>query len=69
MGKSSGPPASECKADAFLFPKYDSPLLENLPVVSPQLRSEILFSGSGWSLRRKLEVAPFKKDEQKGGVL
>jgi hypothetical protein len=36
--------------------------------VTPQLRSEILFSESGWSLRRKLEAAPLK-DEQKGGCI
>jgi predicted cupin superfamily sugar epimerase len=37
-------------------------------VVMPQLRSEILFSGSGGSLQRKLEAAHLR-DEQKGGYL
>ncbi len=32
----------------------------------PQLWPEILFSGSGWPLRRKLKAA-FLDDEQKGG--
>ena len=32
----------------------------------PQLQSEILFEGSGWSLRGKLGAAPLS-NEQKGG--
>jgi hypothetical protein len=39
-----------------------------ISLVIPQLRLEILFSESGWSLQRKLEVAPLR-DEQKGGYL
>ena len=41
---------------------------KNYLLVMPQLRLEILFSGSGWSLQRKLEAVPFR-DVQRGGYL
>ena len=45
-------------------------MIESIEIerVMPQLRSKILFSGSGWSLQRKLEAAHWR-DEQKGGYL